>query len=80
MLLLLAVAGVSLDLVFQNTSSINVDALSQTFTLSSGWLFLAEEVTGIVGLLGVTMLLGGTVRARRRRSALTGSPGESGRT
>jgi hypothetical protein len=73
LLLLLSAAGLSLDVVFQNTSSISVDALGQTFVLSSGWLFIAGVITGAVGLLGVTLLLGGMARARRRRHALAES-------
>jgi hypothetical protein len=77
LLLLLCATGLTLDVVFQNTSSINVDALGQTFTLSSGWLFVAAVVTGAVGLLGVTMLLGGMARARRRRAILAESRGSA---
>jgi len=77
LLLLLCATGLTLDVVFQNTSSIHVDALGQTFTLSSGWLFVAAVVTGAVGLLGVTMVLGGMARARRRRAVLAESRGSA---
>jgi hypothetical protein len=77
LLLLLSAVGLSLDVVFQNTSSISVDALGQTFTLSSGWLFVAGVITGAVGLLGLTLLWGGMARARRRRVALAESRGTS---
>jgi hypothetical protein len=77
LLLLLSAVGLSLDVVFQNTSSISIDALGQTFTLSSGWLFVAGVITGAVGLLGVTLLVGGMARARRRRVALAQSRGAS---
>ena len=77
LLLLLCATGLTLDVVFQNTSSINVDALGQTFTLSSGWLFVTAVVTGAVGLIGVTMLLGGMARARRRRAILAESRGSA---
>jgi hypothetical protein len=73
LLLLLSAAGLGLDAVLQNTSSISVHALGETFTLSSGWLFAAGVITGAVGLLGVTMLLSGMARARRRRVALAQS-------
>jgi len=73
LLLLLSAAGLTLDVVFQNTSSISVDALGQTLTLSPGWLFVAGVITGAVALLGVTMVVGGVTRARRRRAALTQS-------
>jgi hypothetical protein len=75
LLLLVSAVGLGLDVVFQNTSSISVDALGQTFTLSSGRLFLAGVVTGAVGLLGLTLLSDGMARARRRRVALTESRG-----
>lgn len=71
--LLLAAAGLTLDVVFQNTSSISVDAVGQTFTLSSGWLFVAGVATGAIGLIGVSMLMGGLGRARSRRAALAES-------
>jgi hypothetical protein len=77
LLLLLAATGLTLDVVFQNTSSINVDAVGQTFTLSPGWLFVAAVITGAVGLLGATMILGGMTRGRRRRLALAESRGTS---
>ena len=77
LLLLLSAAGLSLDVAFQNTSSISVDALGQTFTLSPGWVFVAGVISGAVGLLGVTMLMGGMARARRRRVALAESRGSS---
>jgi hypothetical protein len=77
LLLLLSAAGLTLDVAFQNTSSINVDALGQTLTLSPGWLFVAGVITGAVALVGVTMLLGGMRQARRRRAALTQSRKDS---
>ena len=77
LLLLLSAVGLSLDVAFQNTSSISVDALGQTFTLSPGWVFVAGVITGAVGLLGVTLLMGGMARARRRRVTLAESRGTS---
>jgi hypothetical protein len=77
LLLLVSAVGLGLDVVFQNTSSISVDALGQTFTLSSGRLFLAGVVTGAIGLLGATLLSDGMARARRRRAALAESRGAS---
>lgn len=70
LLLLLAAGGLAVDVVVQNTSSINVDAVGQTFSLSPGWLFVAGVATGVIALLGVGMLFAGMARARRRRSAL----------
>jgi hypothetical protein len=71
--LLLAAAGLTLDVVLQNTSSISVDAVGQSFTLSSGWLFVAGVATGAIGLIGVSMLILGLARARSRRAALAES-------
>lgn len=73
LLLLLAAAGLTLDVVLRNTSSISVDAVGQTLTLSSGWLFVAGVATGVIGLIGLAMLMGGLARARRRRAALAES-------
>jgi len=67
--LLLAAAGLTLDVVFQNTSSMSVDAVGQTLTLNSGLLFVAGVAAGAIGLIGVSMLLGGMGRARRRWAA-----------
>jgi hypothetical protein len=72
LMLILAAGGLTLDVVIQNTASINVDALGQTFILSPGWLFVAGVIAGAVALLGVTMILGSVARARRRRNALAG--------
>jgi len=75
LLVLLAAAGLSLDVVFENKSSTTVYALGQSFTLSSAWPFLAGLITGVVGLLGVAMILSGMARARRRRVAMAKSRG-----
>ena len=68
LLLLLAAAGLTLNVVLQNTASMTVDAVGQTFTLDSGWLFVAGVATGAIGLLGLTMLIGGMARAGGRRA------------
>lgn len=70
LLLLLAAGGLAVDMVVQNTSSISVDAVGQTFSLSPGWLFVAGAAAGAIALLGLSMLVGGMTRARRRRSTL----------
>jgi hypothetical protein len=77
LLLLLSAVGLSLDVIFENTASLNVDALGQTFSLSSGWVFVAGVITGAVGLLGMSLLFGGMAKARRRRLALAESRGTS---
>jgi hypothetical protein len=75
LLLLLSAAGLTLDVVVQNSASINVDVLGQTFSVSPGWLFAAGAAAGAVGLLGVILVVGGVRRARRRRVALADSRG-----
>lgn len=73
LLLLLSAAGLAVDVVLQNTSSISVDAVGLNFSLSAGWLFVAGVATGVIGLLGASMIVAGTARARRRRSAVAES-------
>ena len=73
LLLLLSAVGLAVDVVLQNTSSISVDAVGLNFSLSPGWLFVAGVATGVIGLLGVSMLVAGMARARRRRAALVES-------
>lgn len=73
LLLLLSAAGLAVNVVVQNTSSISVDAVGEAFSLSPGWLFVAGVATGVIAMLGVSMLVAGMARARRRRSALVNS-------
>jgi hypothetical protein len=73
LLLLLAAAGLAVDVVVQNTPSITVEAVGATFSMSPGWLFVAGLATGAIGLLGVSLLVAGITRARRRRTALAES-------
>jgi hypothetical protein len=70
LLLLLSAAGLAVDAVVQNTLPVSVDAVGQTFSLSPGWLFVAGMAAGVIAVLGVSLLVTGTARARRRRSAL----------
>lgn len=73
LLLLLATAGLAVDVVVQNTSSISVEAVGATFSMSPGWLFVAGLATGVIGLLGVGLLVAGITRARRRRASFAES-------
>jgi hypothetical protein len=70
LLLLLSAAGLAVDMVVENNVSSSVDALGETFSLTPGWLFVAGVATGVIAMLGVSMLVAGMARARRRRSAL----------
>ncbi len=73
LLLLLASAGVAVDVVLRNNLSISVDALGESFMLSPGWLFVAGVAAGVIGLLGVSLLVAGMTRARHRRAAIADS-------
>jgi hypothetical protein len=73
LLLLLAVGGLAVDVVVQNTSSISVEAVGTTFTMSPGWLFVVGLATGVIALLGLSLLLAGITRTRRRRADLAQS-------
>jgi hypothetical protein len=70
LLLLLSAVGLTVDVVLRNTASMDADAMGQTFSLTSGWLFAAGAATGAIGLLGVSILVAGISRARRRRATL----------
>jgi hypothetical protein len=76
-LVLLAAVGVSLDVLWENTTAMDIDALGRTFSLSPGWLFVIGVAVGVVGLLGLVMFLGGLGRARQRRLAVKESHGEA---
>jgi hypothetical protein len=73
LLLLLAAGGLAVDVVLQNASSISVDAVGATFSISPGWLFVAGLATGAIAMLGVSLIVAGMARARRRRSSLVNS-------
>ena len=73
LLLLLAVGGLAVDVVMQNTASTSVEAVGTTFTMSPGWLFVAGLAAGVVGLVGLSLLVAGVTRTRRRRVAFAES-------
>jgi hypothetical protein len=73
LLLLLSAVGLAVNVVLENSSSISVDAVGESFSMSPGWLFVAGVATGLIALLGVGMLVVGMARARRRRTALVES-------
>ena len=68
LILIIAAAGVSLDVVLKNTAAIDVSAFGQTFSTTPGWLFVAGAAAGAVGILGVLLMGAGLARARRRRA------------
>ncbi len=73
LLLLLSAAGLAVDMAMQNTSSISVDAVGQTFSLCPGWLFVAGIAAGAIALLPMVKVSAGVARRRRRRAALVES-------
>jgi hypothetical protein len=70
LILIIAAAGVSIDVVLKNTSALDVSAFGQTFSTTPGWLFVAGLAAGAVGVLGVLLMTGGIGRARQRRATL----------
>jgi ABC-type multidrug transport system fused ATPase/permease subunit len=70
-LFLLVLSGaLTAAMVLQNTDSSSASVLGQAFTGTTGTLFLAGVITGVVGLLGVLLMIGGLSRRRRRSSGL----------
>ena len=69
LLLVGCAVGLGVNAVLENTSSIGVDLLGSSFSLSPGWLFVIGIGTGVVGLLGLSMVVTGLARARRRRAS-----------
>jgi len=70
LLLLLAAAGLTVDVVVENTSSIDVQAAGTTLSLSPGWLFVTGIAVGVVALAGLATFIVGVNRARRRRAEM----------
>lgn len=73
LILVACAVGLGVDAVLENPSSISVDTLGTSFSLSPGWLFVAGIATGVIGLLGLSMVVTGMARARRRRASLAES-------
>lgn len=70
-LVLLVLASLfTLGIVFSNTDPANAAAFGVSLSgVSIGGLFLAGVVTGVVGMLGLTLFLGGGLRRRHKRVA-----------
>ena len=73
LLLVLAAAGLAVDVVATNTASINVDAVGTSLSLSPGWLFVAGIATGVLTLAGLSLVVVGLKRTRRRRADMVES-------
>lgn len=68
--LLVLAALLTLGIVLSNTDPANAAAFGVTLShVSLGGLFLVGVVTGAVAMLGLTLLLGGSVRQRHKRVA-----------
>src|SRR4051812_16594733 len=71
LLLLLASGALTVGMVLQNTDAASASAFGQSASgLTIGGLFLAGVVTGAIAILGLTMILAGASRRRRRRVGL----------
>lgn len=69
LVVLLVAAGLTLDVIVENTKHLSPDPSVVGQTLSGvniGGFFLAGVVVGVVGLLGLTLLLAGLKRTRSR--------------
>ena len=71
-IVLLVLSGVfTLGVALSNTSSTQAEAFGVSLSnVSLGALFLAGVLTGVVLLLGLTLLLAGAARSRRRARAV----------
>jgi flagellar biosynthesis component FlhA len=72
LLLLVAAVVVTIGIVTSHTVSTHLDLFNSQVIdkFSTGELFVLGIITGIVGLLGLFLLLGGTRRAGRKRREL----------
>ncbi len=67
-LLLVLAALLTLGVVFFNTGPAPVEVFGVSLAnVSVGGLFLAGVVTGVVGMLGLSLLLGGGARKHQKR-------------
>ena len=73
LLLVLAAAGLAVDVVAMNTAPINVDAVGTSLSLSPGWLFVAGIAAGVVAVAGLGLATVGLKRMRRRRTEMVES-------
>jgi uncharacterized integral membrane protein len=68
--LLVLCALLTLGIVLSNTDPANAAAFGVTLShVSLGGLFLVGVVTGALAMLGLTLLLGGSIRQRSKRVA-----------
>ena len=68
LVLLVLATLLTLGIVFSNTDPSNAAAFGVTLEgVSIGGLFLVGVVTGVLAMLGLTLMLGGSVRRRHKR-------------
>jgi hypothetical protein len=75
LLLFAAAAGLTVDVLSQNTTTMHVHAVGQTYAMSHGGVFLAGVVTAVAGLCGFWLFASGMARSRRRRAMLRETQG-----
>jgi hypothetical protein len=69
LLLVLASGVLTAALVMDNTDTVGVSAFGESLSgLTVGGLFVAGVLTGAAAILGLTMILAGAARGRRRRA------------
>jgi hypothetical protein len=70
LVLLVLTALLTLGIVFSNTDPSNAAAFGVTLSnVSIGGLFLVGVITGALAMLGLTLVLGGSVRRRHKKVA-----------
>jgi Mg2+/citrate symporter len=70
LVLLIAATALTLAVVLPNGADVQAEAFNVSLdNVSVGGLFLVGVVTGIVGLLGLGLAIGGLTRRRRKRAA-----------
>lgn len=68
LVMLVLAALLTLGIVFSNTDPSNAAAFGVTLdNVSIGGLFLVGVIAGAVAMLGLTLMLGGSVRRRHKR-------------
>ncbi|MCW2666402.1 MAG: hypothetical protein JWN57_1364 [Frankiales bacterium] len=68
LVMLVLAALLTLGIVFSNTDPSNAAAFGVSLSnVSIGGLFLVGVITGAIAMLGLTVMLGGSVRRRHKR-------------
>jgi hypothetical protein len=68
LVLLAAAVAAAVILIVQNRASmVHLNALGHTWSCHLYWVLVAGLIIALVGVLGVAVIRGGVIRARRRR-------------